>query len=66
MRLDAPNVIFHNGHPYFMIRVHSDLVEKFNMQYIRKSLKTTIPAEVKLLAINIYQPLQTKYFKKRH
>jgi len=53
MRFDAPHVIFRNGRLYFMIRVPSDLVEKFNMQYIRKSLKTTVPTEAKLIALNM-------------
>ncbi len=50
MRFKAPYVSFRNGHPHFMIRVPLDLVDKFNSQYIRKSLKTSQPKEAKLLA----------------
>ena len=42
--------LFRNGHAHFMIRVPLDLVDKFNSQYIRKSLKTSHPSEAKLLA----------------
>ena len=54
MFFEAPHVNFRNGHPYFMIRVPSDLLPKFNsQQYIRKALKAKDPAEVKLLAASM-------------
>jgi hypothetical protein len=53
MRFKAPYVSFRNGQPHFMIRVPLDLVDKFNSQYIRKSLKTSQPKEAKLLASSI-------------
>lgn len=50
MRFNAPHIIFRNGHPYFMIRVPTDLIEKFNKKFIRKSLKTQNPVDAKMLA----------------
>ena len=48
--IKAPHIIFRKDHPYFMIRVPADLVDKFNKKFIRKSLKTQNPAEAKTLA----------------
>lgn len=42
MRFNAPHIIFRNGHPYFMLRVPTDLADKFNKRFIRKSLKTSV------------------------
>jgi len=53
MLFKAPHVIFRYGKPYFMMRVPTDLVDKFNMQFIRKSLKTTVPTDAKLIAANM-------------
>ena len=50
MFFKAPYVIFRNGHPYFMIRVPSDLTHKFNKKFIRKALKTQNSADAKMLA----------------
>jgi len=54
MFFEAPHVTFRNGHPYFMMRVPSDLLPKFNSrQYIRKALKAKSPSEAKLLAASM-------------
>lgn len=53
MHLPSPYLTFRNGHPHFMIRVPLDLVGKFKMQYIRKSLKTSQLNEAKLLACHM-------------
>jgi integrase len=53
MLFDAPYVIERSGRPYFMMRIPTDLVEKFGVKYIRKSLKTTDPEVAKLLAENL-------------
>ncbi len=50
MLFKAPYVTFRNGHPYFMIRVPTDLVDKFNKKFIRKALKTQNPSDAKMLS----------------
>jgi hypothetical protein len=61
MRLNASHVTFRNGHPYFMMRIPADLVDKFNMQYIRKSLKTSHPKETKLLASSMALKMKSSF-----
>lgn len=61
MRFKAPHVIFRNGHPYFMMRVPADLVGKFNMRFIKKSLKTSHPNEAKLLASSIALKVKSSF-----
>jgi hypothetical protein len=61
MRFKAPYVSFRNGHPHFMIRVPLDLVDKFNMQYIRKALKTSHPTEAKLLASSMALKVKSSF-----
>jgi hypothetical protein len=53
MFLDIPNVVEKAGKPYFMMRIPTDLVERFGMKYIRKSLKTTDPDGARLLAASM-------------
>jgi hypothetical protein len=36
----ASHVVFSNAHPNFMVRIPTDLIEKFNKKFISKSLKT--------------------------
>lgn len=62
MFFDAPHITFRNGHPYFMIRVPSDLLPKFNSQrYIRKALKVKTPGEAKLLADSMSLRVRTSF-----
>jgi hypothetical protein len=61
MRFKAPHVIFRNGHPYFMMRVPADLVGKFNMRFIKKTLKTSNPSEAKLLASSMALKVKSSF-----
>jgi len=61
MRFKAPHVIFRNGHPYFMMRVPADLVGRFNMRFIKKTLRTSNPSEAKLLASSMALKVKSSF-----